>query len=191
MLKKIFIGIILIGAVLLVQHAVYAQEGDLQGLYNVQTSGQAVLASPTTGVCSVSGVVPAALFDGIFFFDGHGGMTGTGTGVGISIGATTCTSPNYSVSGTYTVTDNGDGTFQATGTFTTNFQGRPAACGRTALKSQPFSLTGNIADQSFTITTEGAGGGSTYAEAPPPGPLTCLAPITNFITSGHGKKFGF
>lgn len=190
--KKTFVAVTLIGAVLLAQHGVYAQEcfncDLLAGRYNVQLSGQAVLSSPTSGNCVVSGTVPASLGDCVFDFNGHGSLIGTGGRYGVSIGATTCTSANYVISGAYTVVDKGDGTFESVGTFTTLFGGRLAGCAGTRLTNQPFSLIGKTSDHSFTITTAGAGDGSAYAEGSD-GSTTCTAAIINFITSGSGRKF--
>jgi len=169
----------------------YAQGADqLKGTYNFSTSGTALLADVGGSNCMVAnGSVPAALSGGIIIFDGRGGITGSGTAVGISIGATSCTSSNYYLSGSYTITDVGEKHLEATGTLSTNFQGRSAACNGTTLASVPFTIVADLADHSFTISTSGAGSGSTYAEGPAAGPVSCTATIANFVTSGNGSRF--
>jgi hypothetical protein len=162
----------------------------LVGSYAFQTAGTASILPANSGQCASKDTVPAGLIDGFIRFDGGGNITGAN--VGISIGSTTCTSPNYRLSGRYTIEKNGDKTIEASGTLTMTFQGRPAACSGTALVEQPFTLIANLdgTQTTFTIETYDAGAGSTYAEGPPPGPLTCTAPIGNFLTSGTGKREG-
>jgi hypothetical protein len=157
----------------------------LSGIYTFSTTGQGQLTEPI-GPCDATGLVAAGLSAGLFIFDGNGRITGNS--VGISIGTTSCTSPNYNVSGTYEVTDSDFDSFTATGKFTMTFVGRPAACAGTLLVEQPFTIIGNIPEETIEISTFGAGEGSSYAEAPPPGPTTCTATISNFITSGTGAK---
>jgi hypothetical protein len=89
---------------------------------------------------------------------------------------------------TYTVTDRGDGNFEVDGSFTSQFVGRPAACSGTALNNVLFTMLGKTSDNSATITITGLASG-TYAEGPPPGPLTCTAPIANITGSGSAMKF--
>jgi hypothetical protein len=100
---------------------------------------------------------------------------------------------NYNVVGTYTVEQVGEDTFKARGMFSTRFVGRPARCAATSLQNVPFSIVGTLAAglaDSFTITTDGVGEGSSYAEGEPRGSTTtCTADILNFITSGTGRKF--
>ncbi len=190
-MKKLSLAFALFSVMTFAWRVLFAQGADgLQGFYDFSATGQALLGGPTSGTCTATGMTPASLFDGVIFVDGHGGLNGTGTRVGISIGATTCTAPNYNISGSYTFTDKGEGTFEVTGLLTTNFAGRSAACGGTALTNQPFTLIGTKGGNSFTFTTAGAGDGSTYAEGPAAGPISCSAPILNFVTSGTGKKFG-
>ncbi|MBI4468205.1 MAG: hypothetical protein HY650_02675 [Acidobacteria bacterium] len=187
MIKKALVIIMLIGPPFLAENGGCAQGSDnelLSEFYAFHTTGQAQLAKDEA--CSVHGLVAAGITDGFISFDG-GGRIIQGE-AGISIGATSCTSPNYSVSGTYRVTARDQDSFTATGTLTYSFGGRPAACSGTFLNAQPFSLIGRISDSSFTIQTSGAGGGSTYAEGPPQGPLTCSATVVNFVTSGTGTK---
>ncbi len=187
MIRKALVIVTLIGPLFLSRHEVSAQGPDnglLRGFYAFHTTGQAELTN--AGSCSASGLVAAGITDGFVNFDGMGRISQGQAG--ISIGATSCTSANYSVTGTYAVTARDEDSFTATGALTYSFQGRPAACSGTILKVQPFSLIGRISDNSFTIQTSGAGEGSTYAEGPPPGPLTCTARIANFITSGTGTK---
>ena len=158
----------------------------LSGTYTFATDGRAQLTG-LTGDCAATGLVAAGLTQGFIIFDGDGRIGPQGN-VGISIGVTTCTFPNYGLSGTYEVTARDADSFTANGTLTMTFQGRPADCSGTVLVDQPFSLIGNIPEHSFTIQTSGAGEESSYAEAPPPGPSNCTAKIANFITSGTGTQ---
>lgn len=192
MKKGTLITLVASGMLLLAQHGAFAQlrgfQDGLEGSYALQTIGSVVLG-PSSGSCAVGNSSPAGLNDGFIRLDGHGKLSGSN--LGITLGATTCPSPNYNVSGSYTIQKTGDGTIEATGTFTMSFVGRGAACSGTALVDQPFTIvatTGMPTQTTFTFETSGAGDGSTYAEGPPAGPLTCSAPILNFVTSGGGKK---
>jgi hypothetical protein len=187
MKRALVIAAILIESLFLVQSRAYAQAANsnnelLSGFYAFHTAGEAQLSAPISGSCAATGLVAAGL-DGSVFFDGHGNFTQGNTAV--SIGATSCSSPNYSIFGTYNVTGRDANSFAATGTLSTRFQGRPAACSGTGLSNVSFSLIGTIVGRSITITTYGTDEGSTYAEGPPAGPLTCTATILNFITSGE------
>jgi len=162
-----------------------AQSDPLAGTWGVSAAGQAALGAPTSGDCSVSGTVPAALYDGLIQF-GHGNIIIHN--LGINIGATNCSSPNFQGSGTYTILDKGNGGFEADGTFTPAFVGRGAACAVTALTDVSFTIIGKTGDSTFTITLDGVGSG-TYAEGPPAGPTTCAAPVLNLTASGAGEKF--
>ena len=184
-MKHAFLGLTLVAAVLLPGTAVYAQADPIQGTWGLTVSGQASIGTASTGTCVVSGSVPAALYDvAISFFGG----TIVIHNLGINIGATNCTSPNFQGSGTYTISDKGDGNFEANGQFTTQFAGRPAACSATGLNNVSFTALGKIGDGSITITINGLDSGS-YAEGPLPGPLSCTAPILNLTGSGSGKRF--
>lgn len=185
MKRALVITAMLIESLFLVQNRAYAQASNnalLSGFYSFHTAGQAQLSTPTSGSCAATGLVVAGL-DGSIFFDGHGNFQQGNTA--ISIGATSCSSPNYSIFGTYNVTGRDGNSFAATGTLSTRFQGRPAACLGTGLANVSFSLIGTIEGRSITMMTFGADEGSTYAEGPPPGPLTCTATILNFVTSGE------
>ena len=133
----------------------------------------------------MTGTVPAGLYDALIQF-GHGQVLIHN--LGISIGATNCSSPNFQGTGRYTITDRGNGGFEANGTFTTQFVGRPAACSATALNSVSFTVLGKVGENTATITINSLDSG-TYAEGPPAGPLTCKAPVLNLTASGSGKKF--
>lgn len=173
-------------AVLLLGASVcYAASDPLQGSWSISTSGQAALDSPSSGTCKVAGTVPGALYDiAIQFSNGQIRISN----LGINIGATNCSSVNFQGSGTYTVTETGDGGFEAKGTFSSAFVGRGAACSATALNNVSFTVMGKIGDKTLTIYIDGLDSGN-YAEGPPPGPLTCQAPILNLVASGTGKKF--
>jgi hypothetical protein len=190
MIKKWMLALALFSVTALGSRVLFAQPADiLKGFWGINSTGQALLGSPS-GTCTAAGLTPGSLFDGTIFFDGQGSLNGSGTSVGISIGETTCTAPNYFITGSYTFTDKGDGSFEVKGLLSTNFVGRSAACAGTTLTNQPFTLVGKISEHSFTFTTAGAGEGSTYAEGPAAGPISCSAPILNFATSGTGIKFG-
>jgi hypothetical protein len=199
MAKWILVVLMAVGGVLLLrEYSVQAQAtplaqnlDGLEGFYDFSTIGTAELGTADSGECEVNGMVSAGLTDGAIRLDGHGNLSGSN--LGISIGATDCSSPNFSFAGKYTVqkTDSGNRTIEATGTLTMTFQGRPAACFGTVLVNQPFTLVATTAEgktTNFTIQTSGIGSGSTYSEAPPPGPISCTAPILNFVTSGTGKR---
>ncbi|MGD9765787.1 MAG: hypothetical protein AB7V27_18995 [Candidatus Binatia bacterium] len=178
----------MVATLLVLRAAGHAQSSNrlLDGVYVFNSSGQAQLVADAG--CAARGLVAAALTNGHLQFNGNGGVTG---GAGISIGATTCTALNYNLTGTYMVTGSDANSFQAEGVLTFHFQGRPAACGGTILTGQPFSLIGTRNGGkavSFTIHTSGAGDGSTYAEGPPAGPLTCTAGVVNFVTEGTGTR---
>jgi hypothetical protein len=186
--RQAFLLVAIVGVCLLRPESGYAQPPNrlLNGVYVFNTSGQAQLVEDEH--CAARGLVVAALTKGHLLFDGAGRITGN---AGISIGATSCTAENYGVAGTYTVTGTDGNSFRAEGVLQFHFQGRPAACGGTILTAQPFSLIGTRTEkaaQTFEIHTSGAGDGSSYAEGPPPGPLSCTATIANFVTDGTGSK---
>ena len=183
---------------LIAGHGAYGQSLDavLFGRYALSTTGQALLSDATSGACRAIGLVPAALFDTEWIFDGAGRLSAAGNEMGVSVGATSCTAVNFSVSGTYTVEKIGDNNFQAKGRFSTHPQssGRNIVCDQTGL-DVPFSIVGSLDSggrggaTSFTITTEGGGG--SYAEGTArPANLTCRANILSFTTSGSGKRTG-
>ena len=199
MAKWMLVVLMAVGGVLLLrEYSVQAQatplaqnQDGLEGFYDFSTIGTAELGTANSGDCEANGMVSAGLTDGAIRLDGHGNLSGSN--LGISIGATDCSSPNFSFAGKYTVqkTDSGNKTIEATGTLTMTFQGRPAACFGTVLVNQPFTLVATTAEgktTNFTIETSGVGSGSPYSEAPPPGPISCTAPILNFVTSGTGKR---
>jgi hypothetical protein len=127
----------------------------------------------------------AAALTGYIIFNGQGSFTQGN--IGISVGATSCTYPNFGVTGTYDILTSDADSFAGTGTFTMHFQGQGAQCAGTRLISQSFAVNGNRLDGTITIQTFGGGEGSTYAEGPPPGPVACTATIANFLTSGSGS----
>jgi hypothetical protein len=172
-------------AVLLVAVSASAASDPLQGTWTISTSGQAVLDSPTSGACKVAGTVPGALYDVLIQFS-NGQIRISN--LGINIGATNCSSVNFQGSGTYRVTETGDGGFEAKGSFSSAFAGRGAACAATALNNVSFTIMGKIGDKALTIYIDGLDSGN-YAEGPLPGPLTCQAPILNLVANGTGKKF--
>lgn len=182
--KNIFISLSL-AAVFLSATGVYAESDPARGSWRISTDGQAELDVPTSGACKVSGAVIAAFYDSLM--DLSGGSI-TIRLLGISIGATNCTSPNFQGTGSYTVTDVGDGNFEINGTFTPQFVGRSSPCSGTALNSVSFTMLGKSGGKTATITINGLGSG-TYAEGPPPGPLSCTAPILNLTGSGTATKF--
>ena len=150
--------------------------------------GDRVVGTATSGSCQSTGTVPAAL-EGTIVFDGKGNINSQLSLVYVSIGSTSC--PFYSyTSGTYSVLNHGDKTFEANGTLTTQGASPYAPCDSGGLKlvETPFTLVGT--ETSFTISTSGAGGGSTYTEGTPAGGYTCVAPIANFVTSGTANKVG-
>ena len=174
-----------LAAVLLLALSASAANDPLQGTWSISTSGQAALDAPSSGACKVGGTVPASLHDiAITFSNGQIRIAN----LGINIGATNCSSVNFQGTGTYTVTETGDGGFEAKGTFSSAFIGRGAACAATALNNVSFTVMGKIGDKTLTIYIEGLDSGN-YAEGPPPGPLTCQAPILNLVANGTGKKF--
>lgn len=162
-----------------------AQSDPLAGTWGISASGQASLGTPTSGECSVNDTVPASLYDSSIQFT-HGSIIIHN--LGINIGATNCSSVNFQGSGTYTIVDKGNGSFEANGTFTPAFAGRGAACSATGLTDVSFTIIGKTGDSTFTITINGVGSG-TYAEGPPAGPTTCTAPVLNLTGTGAGKQF--
>jgi hypothetical protein len=182
--KNIFVSLSL-AAVFLSATGAYAASDPAKGSWRISTNGQAELDAPTSGTCKVSGAVIAAFYDSLM--DLSGGSI-TIRLLGISIGATNCTSPNFQVTGSYTVTDTGDGNFEINGTFTPQFAGRSAPCSATALNSVSFTMIGKIGGKTATITINGLGSGN-YAEGPGAGPLSCQAPILNLNESGTATKF--
>jgi hypothetical protein len=108
--------------------------------------------------------------------------------LGINVGDTNCSSPNFQGTGTYTISDKGNGNFEANGTFTSQFVGRPAACAGTQLTNVSFTALGRVGDNTITIFINHLASG-TYAEAQSAGPLTCQAPILDLTANGSGKKF--
>jgi len=183
--KNTFFGLSLTVAVLLLTTSVHAQSDPARGSWGISTNGMAQLDRPSSGDCKASGSVLASFYDS--FMDLSGGSI-TIHNLGISIGATNCTSPNFQGTGSYKVTETGDGNFQVDGTFTTQFVGRPAACSGTALNNVAFSIAAKIGSKTGTVTITGLDSG-TYAEGPPPGPLSCTAPILNLTGTGTGTKF--
>jgi hypothetical protein len=183
--KKALFGIGLVAIALFGANRVSAAPDPLEGTWGISSAGQAALGSPDSGTCSVNGTVPAALYDSVIQFTGGQIIIHN---LGINIGATNCSSPNFQGSGTYTVMDKGDGGFEASGTFSTQFVGRGAACSGISLNTVAFTAIGKTKDGTITVTINGLDSG-TYAEGPPPGPTTCTAPILNFTASGAGKKF--
>jgi hypothetical protein len=188
MLKRALIAAAVAGVILFAQPGLHAQDPDhvLSGAYAFNARGQAVLGTATMGTCSVSGAVPAELSTALAQFDGNGHVSGSEFGV--SIGATSCAPVNFNFTGTYNVDEKGDGSYEATGMLTLTFVGRGAACAETKLINQAFTIIGNIKDKSFTFSTAATGDGSVYAEGPPAGPVTCIAPLANMIVSGPGQK---
>jgi hypothetical protein len=183
--KNILVSLSLAAALVVSATGVYAASDPAEGSWGISTNGQAELGAPTSGSCQVNGEVIAAFYDS--FMDLSGGSI-TVHNLGISIGATNCTSPNFQGSGTYTVTDKGDGNFEVNGTFTTQFVGRGAACSGTALNNVSFTMLGKSGAKTVTISINGLDSG-TYAEGPLPGPLTCSAPILNLTGTGTAMKF--
>jgi len=121
--------------VLLVQKEAHAQL--FCGGYFIRATGQAQIAAPVSGFCSVSGcndggaTAPAAitgeiaLNDGAFLQDGPSLLT-------VSIGSTTC--DDFSPSGTYTVSDKGGGNFELKGKLTLRSRSPgTSGCGRMVL----------------------------------------------------------
>jgi hypothetical protein len=182
--QKVFIAVAVIGLLLSSLHRVFAQNGlgdVLQGTYVFQTSGEALLTDASD--CKASGTVPAGLTDGFIHLDGQGNITGGA--VGITLGVNNCTFSNYSLTGKYAIQKHGDGIVQAAGNVTTTVQGKLPNCTGTMLVKQPFNLVGKTkgkVTEALTIETYGAGDGSTYTESPPPGPISCTATVTNFVT---------
>jgi hypothetical protein len=181
--KNIFVSLSL-AAVFLSATGVYAGSDPAKGTWRISTNGQAEL-DDTSGACKVSGALLAAFYDSAMTLSGGSIMISI---LGISIGATNCTSPNFQGTGSYTVTDMGDGNFEIDGTFTPQFVGRSAPCSATALNNVSFSMLGKSGGKTATITINGLSSGN-YAEGPPPGPLTCQAPILNLNESGTATKF--
>jgi hypothetical protein len=183
-MKSVYFVTAMIAVLLLGASVSYAASDPLQGTWAISTSGQAALDVPSSGACKVAGTVPAGLYDAtVQFANGQVRITN----LGVNIGATNCTSVNFQGTGTYTVSETGDGGFAAKGTFSSIFVGRGAACAATALNNVSFTVTGKIGDKTLAIYIEGLDSGN-YAEGPPPGPLTCQAPILNFVASGSGKQ---
>jgi hypothetical protein len=196
MRNAIVVAVTMIALGLSARHGVNAQAAPnnlLVGTYSFNPTGSAELSPPTSGTCDSRGTSPAALTSELIF-DGKGNIEASAHEVGTSIGATSCTPVNHTLTGHYTVTrvDTATDTFAAEGTFTIPpgiSGGRVVRCDLTALDTVPFVLIGRIKDQSYTITTDGAGPKSTYAEGPlRGGPATCTAKILNFITSGDGRR---
>jgi hypothetical protein len=185
--KRVFVALSFTAALCLSASGVYCQSDPAAGSWGISSNGTAALGTPS-GTCQSNGTVPAAIFDS--FMDLSDGQI-TIHNFGISIGATTCTSVNFQGTGTYKVTDRGDGNFQVDATVTPQFVGRGAACSGIALNNLTLTLLGRTDQKSGTVTVNGLEPGSTgsYAEGPPPGPLTCTAPVLNFIGSGTATKF--
>jgi hypothetical protein len=188
--KKVFIAVAVMGLLLSSLHRVFAQHGlgdVLQGTYVFQTSGEALLTDASD--CKASGTVPAGLTDGFIHLDGQGNITGGAAG--ITLGVNNCTFSNYGLTGKYAIQKHGDGIVQAAGNLTTTVQGKLPNCTGTMLVNQPFNLVGKTkgkVTEALTIETYGAGDGSTYTESPPPGPISCTATVTNFVTSGAANR---
>ena len=183
-MRKEFLAIGLICAVL-VGFSAFAHADPLNGFWSISSSGEALIAPANKGACSVSGAVPASLYDATLEFRNGNIIV---TGLGIDMGATNCTSINFRGTGSYTVTEKQDGTFEANGTFSSSFVGRGAACAGTQLTNVAFTATGKTGRRTLTITTHGLDSG-TYAEGPRAGPTTCSAPVTNLTMDGTGVKF--
>jgi hypothetical protein len=164
--------------------AVHAAPDPLSGTWAISTSGIALIGTPTNGSCSVSGTVPAGIYDINATF-GEG--TITILNMGISIGGTNCTSASFQGTGTYAIDDRGKGGFEANGVLSSAFTGRGAACAATSLTNVAFTIIGNIPQHSISITLNGLESG-TYAEGPPAGPITCNAPIRALTAIGSGRK---
>jgi hypothetical protein len=183
--KKIVLSLSLAAAMFVSTAGVHAESNIAEGSWKFSTNGQAVLGAPTSGSCQASGTTLGQLND--VGMDLSGGQIVIHN-LGISIGATNCSSPNFQGTGTYTVTDRADGSYQIDGSFTSQFVGRPAACSGTSLTNVTFTLVGPTSDKPATITITGLASGS-YAEGPPPGPLSCTAPILNLTGTGSATKF--
>ena len=185
MTKKAFITLAAIGLFFTLQHRAFADV--LQGTYVFETSGTGLLTDASD--CKASGTVPAGLTNGFIILDGQGNITQGAAG--ITLGVNNCTFSNYSVTGKYAIQKQGDGIIQAAGTLTTAVQGKLPNCTGTMLVNQPFNLIGKTNGkvvEAITIQTTGAGDGSTYTESPPPGPISCTATVTNFVTSGTANR---
>lgn len=183
-MRNIVISLSLAAAVFVSAASAYAGSDPAAGTWQFTSTGEALLGSPS-GSCQANGTVPGSLYDS--FVDMSNGSI-TIHNLGISIGATSCTSVNFQGSGTYTVADKGNGNYEVTGTLTSQFVGRGAACSGIALNSVGFTLVGKTGEKSALFTVTGLASGS-YAEGPPPGPLTCTAPILNLTGSGTAMKF--
>lgn len=166
--------------------------GLLNGKYNVNVNGAAVVGAATYGTCSQAGSLAAAFTSGQLQFDGHGNISRVGQDGVLSIGATSCTFFGI-VGGSYSVEDRGDGTFEATGVMNFESENPYAPCANSGdnlfLGSQPFVMTGRIGGKQAHITTYGADTTANYAEGNGGSGITCKAPILNFITSGTAQKY--
>ena len=186
--KNIFVAVCLSATLFLPATGAFSQPNDpAAGSWGISSNGSAVLGTPS-GTCQANGTTSSALYDSIMDLS-----SGTITihNLGISIGATSCTSVNFQGTGTYKVTDKGDGDFQVDGTITTQFVGRGAACSATGLNNLTFTILGKTGTKAATVTINGfeEGSSGSYAEGPPPGPLSCTAPVLNFTGSGTATKF--
>ena len=91
-MKSVYFVTAILALLLLAVSVSYAASDPLQGAWNISTSGQAVLDSPSSGTCKVAGTVPAALYDiSLQFSNGQIRITN----LGINIGATNFTSLNF------------------------------------------------------------------------------------------------
>jgi hypothetical protein len=188
-MRKVIGILAVISFVALWNSSARAQDDLVKGTFNFAATGTGVVGTATSGSCQSTGTVPAAL-KGTIVFDGRGNINSQLSLVYVSIGSTSC--PFYSyTSGTYSVLNHGDKTFEVNGTLTTQGASPYAPCdssGGLKLVETPFTLVGT--ETSFSISTSGAGGGSTYTEGTPSGGYTCVAPIANFVTSGMANKVG-
>jgi hypothetical protein len=186
--KHIFVTLSLAAVLLLSAIGAYSQSDPAAGSWTISSNGSAVLGAPSSGTCQVNGTTAGSLYDS--FMDFSDGSI-TIHNLGISIGATSCTSVNFQGTGTYKVTDKGDGNFQVDATITTQFAGRGAACSGTALNNLTFTMLGKSGAKIATVTVNGfeEGSSGSYAEGPPAGPLSCSAPVLNFTGNGTATKF--
>jgi hypothetical protein len=184
--KRISIGLCLCAVLFLSATGAFSQSDPAAGSWSISSTGEGQLSTPNS--CQANVCSGAQIFDSSMELSGN---QITIHNFGISIGATTCTSVNFQGTGTYKVTDKGDGNFQVDGLLTTQFVGRGAACAGTGLTNLMFTMLGKTGEKTATVTVDGFQEGSTgsYAEGPPPGPTTCTASILNFVGNGTATKF--
>ena len=117
-----------------------AQNALVKGTFNFAATGTGVVGTATSGSCQSTGTVPT-LLKGTIVFDGRGNINSQLSLVYVGIGSTSC--PFYSyTSGTYSVMNHGDKTFEANGTLTTQGASPYAPCDSGGLKlvEMPFML---------------------------------------------------